>query len=88
MKVLVLNCGSSTVKFQLIETDLDLIHKNEDKFLAKGIVEKIGTTEAIISYQHGNGKAAVSVEEVLDHKTAVAKCLTQCDFRRRSRHQG
>jgi acetate kinase len=76
MKVLVLNCGSSTVKFQLIETDPDLIHENEDKFLAKGIVEKIGTTEAIISYQHGAAKAAVTVEEVLDHKTAVAKCLT------------
>jgi len=75
MKALVLNCGSSTVKFQLIETDQDLISQNQDRILAKGIVEKIGTTEAIISYQHGDEKPVKSVEEVLDHKTAVAKCL-------------
>ena len=75
MKALVLNCGSSTVKFQLIETDPDLISHNRDRFLAKGIVEKIGTTEAIISYQQGEEKPVKSVGEVLDHKTAVAKCL-------------
>ena len=75
MKALVLNCGSSTVKFQLIETDPDLISQNQDRILAKGIVEKIGTTEAIISYQHGDEKPVKSVEEVLDHRTAVAKCL-------------
>ena len=75
MKALVLNCGSSTVKFQLIETDPDLIAQNLDRVLARGIVEKIGTTEAIISYQHRDEKPVKSVEEVLDHKTAVAKCL-------------
>ncbi len=76
MKALVLNCGSSTVKFQLIDTDVDLIAQNEDRFLAKGIVEKIGTTDAIISYQQGDEKPAKSVEEVLDHRTAVAMCLS------------
>ena len=75
MKVLVLNCGSSTVKFQLIETDAELIAKNEDRFLAKGIVEKIGTTEAIIRCQSGNTKPTVKVGEVLDHKAAIAECL-------------
>ena len=57
MKVLVLNCGSSTVKFQLIETDAELIAKNEDRFLAKGIVEKIGTTEALIRFQRGKDES-------------------------------
>ena len=56
MKVLVLNCGSSTVKFQLIDTDAELIAKNEDRFLAKGVVEKIGTTEALIRFQAGRTK--------------------------------
>ena len=36
MNILVLNCGSSTVKFQLIATDLDLIEQNSDKRLARG----------------------------------------------------
>ena len=75
MKVLVLNCGSSTVKFQLIETDAELIAKNEDRFLAKGAVEKIGTTEALIRFQSGNAKPSVKVAEILDHKSAIEECL-------------
>ena len=75
MKVLVLNCGSSTVKFQLIETDAELIAKNEDRFLAKGAVEKIGTTEALIRFQPGRDKATVKVAEILDHKSAIGECL-------------
>ena len=47
MNVLVLNCGSSSVKFQLIATDLDLIAQNADRRLAKGTIERIGG-EAII----------------------------------------
>jgi len=50
MNVLVLNCGSSTVKFQLIATDLDLIAQNSDWLLAKGTIERIGG-EAIICVQ-------------------------------------
>ena len=75
MKVLVLNCGSSTVKFQLIETDPELIANNQDRLLAKGSVEKIGTTEALVHFQSGVGKSAVKVAEVLDHKSAIAECL-------------
>jgi len=47
MNVLVLNCGSSTVKFQLIATDLELIAQNADRRLAKRTIERIGG-EAII----------------------------------------
>ncbi|HXI23214.1 MAG TPA: acetate kinase [Pyrinomonadaceae bacterium] len=48
MNILVLNCGSSSIKFQLIATDLDLIAGNADRRLAKGTIERIGG-EAIIS---------------------------------------
>jgi len=75
MKVLVLNCGSSTVKFQLIDTDAELIAKNEDRFLAKGVVEKIGTTEALIRFQSRQNKATIKVAEILNHKSAVEECL-------------
>ena len=50
MNVLVLNCGSSSVKSRLIATDLDLITQNADRRLAKGIIERIGG-EAIIRFQ-------------------------------------
>ena len=36
MNVLVLNCGSSSLKFQIIETDLNIIEKNADKRLGYG----------------------------------------------------
>ena len=45
-----LNCGSSSVKFRLIATDLDLIAQNADRRLAKGTIERVGG-EAIIRLQ-------------------------------------
>src|SRR4051794_3454644 len=42
MNVLVLNCGSSSVKFQLIATDLERIEQDADKRLAHGLIERIG----------------------------------------------
>jgi acetate kinase len=47
MNVLVLNCGSSSVKFRLIATDLDFIEKNADRRLAKGTIERIGGDRAV-----------------------------------------
>ena len=35
MNIFVLNCGSSSLKFQIIETDLDLIKDDKDRTLAK-----------------------------------------------------
>ena len=42
MNVLVLNCGSSSLKFQLISTSLEQIDRNADRTLAKGHIERIG----------------------------------------------
>ena len=42
MKVLVLNSGSSTVKYQLFETSLELMAANQDRMLTRGIVDRIG----------------------------------------------
>jgi len=50
MNVLVLNSGSSSLKFQLTSTDLDRIRKNADERLCRGIVERIGG-EAIVTVQ-------------------------------------
>src|SRR5262249_1994284 len=50
MNILVLNCGSSSVKFQLIVTDLEQITKKTDKRLARGVIERIGG-EAIITLE-------------------------------------
>ena len=54
MNVLVLNSGSSTLKFQLIATDLDRIKQNTDERLCRGLIEGIGR-EAIITVETRNG---------------------------------
>ncbi|MBO0721648.1 MAG: acetate kinase [Blastocatellia bacterium] len=70
MNVLVLNSGSSTIKFQVIATDLDMIEKNADRKLARGTLERIGG-EAIISLQVEGGTAQRSTEHLLDIRAAV-----------------
>lgn len=52
MNVLVLNSGSSSLKFQIIATDLDRIKQHQDQRLCKGEVERIGG-EAIVNFQAG-----------------------------------
>lgn len=70
MNIIVLNCGSSSLKFQVIETDLDRIKTGSDRRLAKGIIERIGG-QALITLQ-ANGKAQLKHAAPLrDHRAAL-----------------
>ncbi len=51
MKILVLNCGSSSVKFQLIETDLQAIKSESEVVLVRGSIEKIGVPPSVFHMQ-------------------------------------
>ncbi|MFN0167872.1 MAG: acetate/propionate family kinase [Bryobacteraceae bacterium] len=53
MKILVLNCGSQSVKFQVVETSAELIAANADRVLAKGAVERLGSGQATLSFEAG-----------------------------------
>ena len=70
MNVLVLNCGSSTVKFQVIATDQDRIDRDADQRLARGIVERVGG-QALITLQAGDGPLERHAEPLRDHRAAV-----------------
>ncbi|HEV7903777.1 MAG TPA: acetate kinase, partial [Pyrinomonadaceae bacterium] len=70
MNVLVLNCGSSSVKFQLIATDLERIAGNTDRRLARGVVERIGG-ESIITLQAEGSAAQRSTAPLRDTRAAV-----------------
>jgi acetate kinase len=70
MNILVLNCGSSSVKFQIIATGLEQISNNSDQRLARGSIERIGG-EAIITLQAGSDKAVVSTATLRDTRAAV-----------------
>ena len=64
MKILVINCGSSSLKYQLI----DMEDKN---VLAKGLAERIGIEGGRVKYEAA-GKDEIVIEEMLaDHKAAL-----------------
>ena len=64
MKILVLNCGSSSIKYQFIDTETKTA-------LAKGIVERIGMTGAVLSHSRHDGDSIKIAGEILDHKAAI-----------------
>ncbi len=74
MNVLVLNCGSSTVKFQVIETDRDMIEADRDRRLAGGLIERIGG-QALLTFQADGKPRERLAEPVRDHRAAVDRIL-------------
>ncbi len=70
MNILVLNCGSSSVKFQIISTDIDLIEKNADKYLAGGVIERIGS-QALITLQVEGKQKIRQAAPLRDHRAAL-----------------
>lgn len=74
MIVLVLNSGSSSLKFQVIDTDLEAIEKNADKTLAEGVIERIGS-EALITLRAEGKPPARSTAPLRDHRAALDKVL-------------
>jgi acetate kinase len=70
MNILVLNCGSSSLKFQIIETDLELIEKNADQQKAKGLIERIGS-QSLVTLQATGKQAHKQALPLRDHRAAL-----------------
>ncbi|HEX6885206.1 MAG TPA: acetate kinase [Planctomycetota bacterium] len=70
MNVLVLNCGSSSVRFQVIDTDLAAIERDGDRRLASGRIERVGG-HALITLQAGDGPKQIEDAPLRDHRAAV-----------------
>jgi acetate kinase len=68
--ILVLNCGSSSLKFQIIETDLELIEKSADRWLAKGVIERIGS-ESLIALEAAGKPLTKKAAALRDHQAAL-----------------
>jgi len=67
MKIMVVNAGSSSVKFQLFEMP-------EEKVIAAGVVERIGIKDSIYTIKF-NGKKNEQIMDVKDHNEAVEMIL-------------
>jgi acetate kinase len=70
MNILVLNSGSSNLKFQILATDLDRIHQDTDKRLLRGEVERIGG-EAIVTIRKSDGSKHTIAASLRDISAAL-----------------
>ena len=68
MKILVLNCGSSSVKYKLIDTAGDVT-------MAEGGVEKIGLDDGFLKFKRNDGSKEILNLGNTDHKGAVSAIL-------------
>ncbi|UUZ85699.1 acetate kinase [Paenibacillus sp. P26] len=68
MKVLVINAGDSSLKFQLYDM-------TDESVLAKGKVERIGMESAILTFEPAGKPEVREVREILEHTTAIRKVL-------------
>ncbi|MDE6866553.1 MAG: acetate kinase [Muribaculaceae bacterium] len=72
MKILVLNCGSSSVKYKLIDS-------SNKEVLAEGGVEKIGLEDSFLKFKRPDGSKETITVSMPDHKEAIkqiSKVLT------------
>ncbi len=64
MNVLVINCGSSSLKYQLINMD-------DESVLAKGLVERIGIEGSLLKHEKTGLEKLVIEEDLKNHKDAI-----------------
>ena len=68
MNILVINCGSSSLKYQLINSDTEAV-------LAKGLCERIGIEGSMITYQPAGGEKEVTQSPMPTHTQAIQLVL-------------
>ena len=68
MKVLVINCGSSSLKYQVLDM-------TDETLLAKGLVERIGMDGSVINHTKTGCDKVVMEVPMKDHKDAIAQVL-------------
>ena len=69
MKILVLNSGSSSVKYQMIDAEQEFL-------LAKGIVDRIGMAGAMLTHKPHDREEVRLSGEILDHTVAIEYVLS------------
>lgn len=68
MKIIVLNCGSSSIKYQLFQMDTHEV-------LAKGVVEKIGLHGSFIKHERNDGDKVLLEGDIYDHQAGIEYLL-------------
>ena len=68
MKILVINCGSSSVRYQVLNMDGDIL-------MAKGLVERIGMDGSVITHEKIGEDKWVNEVPMESHKEAIKQVL-------------
>lgn len=68
MKILVINCGSSSLKYKLFDM-------GQDSVIAEGRVERIGENDGIITHQAVGKEKVSKTKPIPEHSVAIAECL-------------
>ena len=68
MKTLVLNCGSSSIKYKLFDME-------HSKVLAQGGIEKIGFDDSFLNYKNKEGEKTVIKKTILTHEEGISFIL-------------
>lgn len=74
MKVLVLNVGSATLKFQLVQTDAKRMASDKDERLARGVIERIGGEAPLKLYAKEKDPSKKTIK-LRDHRAAIESVL-------------
>ncbi len=64
MKILVINSGSSSLKYQLFNMETESV-------LAKGLVERIGIDDSFLTYENGSGEEIEIDQDIPNHKVGI-----------------
>lgn len=75
MNILVLNCGSSSIKYQFISTRQQP-NEARGQALARGLVDRIGEEGAVLTHQRRGGAEIKIAGEILDHIAAIRYVLS------------
>jgi acetate kinase len=70
MYVFVLNCGSSSFKYQLLDMS------NEHR-VAVGLVERIGMKDSVLAYEPAGGEKIKETADIADHEVAIKMVLNK-----------
>ena len=68
MKILVLNCGSSSIKYKLFKME-------KKEVIAQGIIEKIGMKGSFLKVTLPNGEKVMLEGEILEHRAGIEYIL-------------
>ncbi|MEC9489821.1 MAG: acetate kinase [Halanaerobiales bacterium] len=68
MKILVINSGSSSLKYQLFNMETESV-------LAKGLIQRIGIEDSFLEYENGSGEEIVIEKDIPTHKVGIELLL-------------